>query len=309
MITVLTGENDYAIRIKLSSIIAEFRSSNGDSIERFSGFETLDFGDVVNAIRSISLFDNKKLVIISDFSKSKNILDNIEGINSQIADSTKLILVDSKLDKRTSAYKFLKINANLIVFNNLDLVSLQNWVLAKFKEQGSTISPASAAYLIERVGQNQQQLDKEVEKLCLSGQSITNELIDRMAEQTPKGKIFDLLEVLFLGKLEKAWGLYKGQRAQGEAPQKIIAMIVWQLQQFTLAIYANPKTTNTLVKSGMSSYTAQKSLQAVSNISKADLRFYISRLSEIDAQSKTSADVESALEVYFSEITDRLAIS
>jgi len=80
-------------------------------------------------------------------------------------------------------------------------------------------------------------------------------------------------------------------------------MITWQLQQLTLAVFAPSKTVDTLVRAGMSPYSAQKALQMAKHITPKDLRFYITELAAIDAMSKTNADIESALSVYFSEVT------
>jgi hypothetical protein len=83
-------------------------------------------------------------------------------------------------------------------------------------------------------------------------------------------------------------------------------MIVWQLQQLTLAIFSPNKSVNDLVEAGVSPYSAKKALSLGNNISKSDLVFLVNELAEMDLQSKTNADVESALEVYFSEVVERI---
>jgi DNA polymerase III delta subunit len=127
-----------------------------------------------------------------------------------------------------------------------------------------------------------------------------------LIEPNPQSKVFDMLEALFSGNMARAQELYRDQRSQGEEPQKLLAMITWQLQQLTQAVFAPIQSVETLISSGMSPYLAKKALHLARKISKKDLQFYVTELAEIDMQSKTNADIESALTVYFSEVTYRI---
>jgi DNA polymerase III delta subunit len=189
-------------------------------------------------------------------------------------------------------------------FDDLQPYELEHWAIELAKNLGVKLSSADAKYLVDRVGPNQQQLSQEINKLSLNGSEISRKSIEELVEPNPQSKVFDMLEALFSGNYKKAQELYEDQRSQGEEPQKLLAMITWQLQQLTLAVYAPVKTVDALVASSkISPYSAQKALHLAKNISKNDLKFYITELANIDLQSKTSADIESALAVYFSEVS------
>jgi DNA polymerase III delta subunit len=83
-------------------------------------------------------------------------------------------------------------------------------------------------------------------------------------------------------------------------------MIIWQLQQLTYAVHSPNQSIEDLTSAGISPYSARKVHNVAKRISKADLKYFITELAEIDAQSKTNADIESALAVYFSEVAGRL---
>lgn len=303
MVFVLTGPNTHLISHELNQRISEFASKHGESIERFDGSEITTIDSVLDAVRSISFLESRKLVIVKDFGQNKDLTERVQEIVEQTADSTELILVDTKLDKRTGAYKYLQKNTDMRVFGELSPQELERWIMAQANEAGAELKPQYARLLIDRAGTNQQLLKSEIDKLILANKQIDKELIELLVEPTPQSKVFSLLEELFQGRAKKAWELYEDQRAQGEEPQKIIGMITWQLQQLVYAMFAPVKTKEVLIEAGMSPYTAQKSLTQIKNITQKNLGYYIQQLALLDAQNKTSADVESALAVYFSDVS------
>jgi DNA polymerase-3 subunit delta len=307
MIVVLTGANTFLLNNFLGKIVSEFTEKSGDSIERFDAQELPNADGILDAVRSISFLEPKKLVIVRDFAQNKDVVLKIEDIIKNTADSTDLVLLDQKLDKRTSMFKFLKKECDVRSFDPLQPHELEKWFALQANEFGADISTQNIRFIIDRTGPNQQLLHSELEKLTLHTKTITKEDIEMLVEPTPQSVVFEMLEALFSGDARKAHELYIDQRAQGEEPQKLLAMITWQLQQLTLAVFSPNKTTASLTALGMSPYSAQKTLKLAANISKSDLKFFITELADIDMQSKTSADVESALAVYFAEVTERLS--
>lgn len=307
MIVVLTGNNEYLIGLELRKLVDDFVAMSGDSIEKFDGAEIESADAVIDAVRSISFLDPKKLVIVRDFSKNKEIIDNIESLIDQTADSTDLILLDPKLDKRTSVYKFLKANTDFVNLDTLNPHELEKWLADEAKNLQLKISKDNIRFLINRVGPNQQLLSQEIIKLSLVNGEVDKNIIENLIEPSPQSSVFDMLEALFTGNLKKAHKLYIDQRAQGEEPQKLIGMITWQLQQLASALYSPIKSVDYLVaNSKISPYSARKALSLSSKMSISDIKFCIDELLQVDTLSKTSADVESALAVYFTEVSEKL---
>jgi DNA polymerase-3 subunit delta len=306
MIVVMTGSNSFALHAEMHKIIDEFVRKHGNSIEWFDGNEITNADGVLDAVRSISFLEPRKLVIVRDFAQNKDIFGKIETIIEQTADTTDLLLIDPKSDKRTSMFTYLKNNTEIRKYDNLKPYELENWLKSEAKKQEINIGNGEIRFLIERVGQDQQLLSQELNKLALNNNIITKNQIEELVEPTPQSKVFDLLDALFAGNLGKAQDLYADQKSQGEDPYKIESMIVWQLQQLTYAVYSPNQSIEDLTNAGISPYSAQKVHNMAKRISKADIKYFINELAEIDALSKTNADIESALAVYFSEVAGRL---
>jgi DNA polymerase-3 subunit delta len=287
---------------KLTALVAQFTEKHGDSIERFDMQETADVDAVIDAVRSVSFLEPQKMVIVRNFSASKELLEKIEQLISSVADSTQLILVDRSLDKRSSAYKIVRSATECIELFEPNEAELLKWAQEVAKQHGLQMDYQLARYLVDRVGLHQQQLAQEISKLAHAPQPITKVTINELIEETPQSKVFALLDALFRGDLKRTITLYKEQRQQGEEPHKILGMIVWQLEKLTLAVFAPNKTVDTLVSAGMTPFNARKTIELSSTISKAQLANYVDELARTDSVSKKSADIESALMVYFAVV-------
>ena len=302
MIRTLTGKNYYMLQSRLKRLVADFEKRYGDNVERFDGIELEGVDLVLDAVRSLSLFSENKMVVVKSFAQNKDLLSRIESIVESVADTCELVLVDENIDKRSAGYKYLKSNTEFEEFGEVKPFELAKWVYERAKERGLDLGSQEANFLLDRVGPNQMLLDKEIEKLALASGPVTNVVIEELVEKNAQSKVFDMLEALFAGKQKLAWKLYLEQKAQGEDSYKIMGMIVWQLQQLVLAAYAPQKTKSALVEAGVSPYAAEKNLRLASRLSEEQVKSLVVELSDIDYKSKTSADIDSALEAYFTEV-------
>ena len=229
MVIVLTGENGFALDRELKKLTDVYLKENGDlSLEKIDG-ETAEPARIREALISAPFLAPGKLVVIRNLGANKQASEQIEQLFDDLPDTTEVIMVESKFDKRTAYYKFLKKHADLREFPELDPSGLANWLVRAAKEGGGSISPGDARYLVERVGTNQQLLAGELNKLLLYDPEITRATIGLLTDATPQSTIFQLLEAAFAGDRARALKLYDEQRSQKVEPPQIIAMLAWQL--------------------------------------------------------------------------------
>jgi DNA polymerase-3 subunit delta len=302
MVWVIVGDNDYEVRESVSQIVTEHATSYGkDSIERFDGEEIESADMVLDAVRSVSFLTPKKLVLVRSFAQSRDLLENIEAIVDQCADTTTLILTDRKIDKRSNAYKYLSKNTSYKNYEVPDERSLVSWVVEIVAEKEGAIDRAAAQEIVRRVGPNQQLIMQEITKLLTYNPTITQEAVELLIEPMPQSIIFDLLQSAFHGNLSQTYELYRQQRTQGEEPQKIISMLTWQLQQLISVFYAGSDQ-EALKTLKVNPYAARKLSVLLRGVDAQRLRDYVNDLITIDQQTKKNADPESALMVYFAKL-------
>lgn len=268
-------------------------------------------------------YRTKKWLYCAPPSANKKFVEEAEKLLGDLPETTDVIVVEPKLDKRLGYYKYLKKETTFHDFSQLDGNGLVKWLSDTAKEQKGSLSPADARYLVERVGANQQVLANELEKLLIyaaghSEQSeesrsftnvqddkkvttkITRADIDLLTEPAPQSTIFQLLEASFAGNAKRAMQLYQEQRALKVEPPQIVAMLAWQLHVLAVIKTAGEKNSNEIAKEArISPFVVQKSASIARKLSLTDLKKLIADLLKIDVRSKReNIDPDEALQHY-----------
>ena len=298
MITTLAGSNSYGWQHDLRQRVAAFVASEGElGLERLDG-EAVELSRIKEALTSLPFLANKKLVILRAPSANKQFVEQAETILTSTAETTDVVIVEPKLDKRSAYYKYLKKNTDLTEYVELDVNGLAAWLQRSAKEQGGAISSNDARYLVERVGTNQQILFNEINKLLIFAPQVSRATIDSLTEATPQSTIFQLLEAAFSGNAKGALGIYKEQRELKVEAPIIISMLAWQLHIIALVKAGASRSPATIASDAkLSPYVVQKSAAIARDLSLAQIRQMIQGLLDIDVKSKRLLlDIDDALE-------------
>jgi DNA polymerase-3 subunit delta len=233
-------------------------------------------------------------------SLNKQFTDTVETALTDMVDTTDVIVVEPKIDKRSAYYKWLKKEADVREFPEKDELGLGRWLVASAKEQGGVLSPGVARMLVERVGANQQLLASELSKLLTYDPQISRATIELLVEPAPQSKIFDLLDAAFSGRPQRALALYQDQRAQKVDPSQIIAMVAWQLKVLAIVKHAGGRKAADIAREAkLSPYVVQKSEHIAEGLTMAQLKLYASELLSLDERSKRQRiDLDEALQNY-----------
>ena len=296
----LAGENAFGLRHELDRLVGDFVAEHGDlALERLDG-EDAEFARLQEALTSLPFLASKKMVVISRGSANKRFVEQIEKLASELPETTDVILVEPKMDKRSVYYKFLKKSTDFREFIQLDLNGMSRWLVDETKARGGSVNQRDAQYLVERVGLDQQFLSNELEKLLLYQPAITRETIDSLTEPTPQSTIFQLLEAAFAGNGKRAMALYQEQRTLKVEPPQIIAMLAWQLHVLALIKTAGDRSADAVASEAkISPYVVRKSQTISGKLSYAELKQLIADLLDIDVRSKrTALDADEALQNY-----------
>lgn len=293
----MTGANSFLLQQRLRTLVDDFVAANGDmSLEQLDG-EEAEYNRIREALQSLPFLASKKLVVLQTPSANKQFIEHAELLLSGLPDSSDVIIVEPKLDKRTSYYKYLLNNGELQEFTELDESALGKWIVERVVEGGGTISAANARYLIERVSLNQRLISNEIAKLLNYNEQITKDTIDLLVELTPQSSIFDLIDAAFAGRIDRAMNLYDEQRKSNIEPQQIMAMIAWQLHVLALIKLAGDRDPSTIAREAkLNPYVVRKSISVARTITLSELKVLVREVVELDSQLKSqSIDADEAL--------------
>jgi DNA polymerase-3 subunit delta len=304
MVFSLTGNNTFALRNRLNDIVDMFIKEHGElALERIDA-EEVEAQVILDALQNLPFLAAKKMVVVRNLSQNKEGAEKIEQIINAAKEDTELILYESSIDKRTAYFKTLKSKTQLEEFSELDAHGLAKWLVEEAKKRGGELKAADAGYLVDRAGTDQALISNELDKLIIYNPKISRQNIDLLTDPLPQSKVFELLDAAFSGRKSRALELYEEQRAQKVEPQKILAMIAWQLQLLALTKYADGKSTAAIAKDvGMNPYPISKAANLSHKLDEEKFNNMVKFACEIDLKSKTKAyDLDEALKTYITTL-------
>lgn len=292
------------LRAELRRLTQTFLDEFGDmGLERLAADEA-EYDRIRESLQSLPFLAGRKMVVLRGGSANKQFVENAESLLGELPETTDVILVEPKLDKRGSYYKYLKKATDFREFGEPDEHGLARWLAETAKAQGGSLSSADARFLVARAGANQQLLAGELDKLLLYDPKVSRENIELLTEANPQSTIFQLLETAFAGDKKRTLALYAEQRAQKVEPQQIIAMLAWQLHIVCLAKTAGARTPEQAAREAkVSPFVFKKSAGIARKLTLAELKKLVGGLLAIDRRLKReNLDPDEAVQNYLLQI-------
>lgn len=300
MIITLSGDNDFALRDALRELRTAFVAEYTDmGLEQYDGAE-LDPKQVPSIMQALPFLAAKRMVIIKNPSAQKALQEALENVFDAVPDTTDLIIIEQRPDKRTSYYKALQKQTDFRAFKALDERGLAQWLTTEAKNQQGSLSTSDANYLVQRVGANQLLLSNELQKLLSYQSTITRATIDELTERAPQSSIFDLLDAALAGNHKKVLQLYHEQRQQKVEPLAIMAMLAWQLHVLALIKTAGDRNPGDIAaEAKISPFVVRKSMTVAQRCTLEQLKQWIADATHLDIRLKSQPiDADDALQEY-----------
>lgn len=136
---------------------------------------------------------------------------------------------DDKVDKRKKLYKQLNSKAVAAEFSLLKGEQLEDWISAYVRAQKKTMDRSALAYLSAMGSYTLEILANELDKVVLyAGETerITLAMVQEITTKTVEANIFELIDTIGAKKGQKAISLLQDTLYLGEAPLKILALLV-----------------------------------------------------------------------------------
>ena len=300
MIYLLYGTEKYLIDLEINKIIKQHKI-DGINIIKYD-LDIDFFKEVIDDCQTISLFSNKKLIIVdnpfTELSKEdENLLGNY--INSHNLD-TILILRCSKLDERKKIIKLLMKKVTVKEFNNTNLIEKVKNMFDDFDIKNDTIN-----LLIERVGSDLNLLHNEIEKIKIykdNDKNITKEDIISLTHKNIDLDVFKLIDNIVNHDKEKSLELYNELLKNGSEPIAIIVMlanqfrIMYQAKELIKKGYTEKDIASTI---NIHPYRVKLALQNSRSYDSKVLLKYLSDLAQLDIDIKSgNIDKNLGLELF-----------
>ena len=311
MIIFIFGQDSYRSKKKLEEIIDGYKKIHKSGLNLiYIDAKEKEFDVFLNCLKSNSIFDDKKLIILqnafSDKKFQEDFLEDFKKINE--AKDIVVVYENDKVDERTKFFKIFKKEAKCQEFDFLAGAQLNKWVSQEFEKYGSKIDTQAQNTLLNFVGNNLWQLGNEIKKLAFfkNGQLIKNEDVDLQIKSKIENDIFKTIESLANRDKKQSLVYLHEHLENGDNELYILSMIAYQFRNLLIVkeLIDKQEPYNVVAKkSGLHPFVVQKTFYLCSKFSMEQLKKIYQKIFQIDSDIKMGRiDSELALELLIAQI-------
>ena len=311
---LLMGEEDYLINQAKNLLIKALVREGDDMNCTIMESSKIDMRMLEETAGTFPFFAEKRVIILDRTDVIKTGKDAFLDILKNLPDTTCVIICESKVDKKTKTYKWIKKNEYVREFLKKDQSErmMLSWIAAMLGRENKKIRQSDAAYLLERAGNDMYQINNEVAKLISYAgdrEVITREDIDTISTGEVKSKVFEMIDAISSGDKKKALACYNDLLLLKEAPMRILYLIIrqYRILLIILTMRNDRKSDAQIAKeAGISSYAIKRQAARISRYSRRDIEDSIAACVRIEEEIKTGRITDqTGVEVLIIGLADR----
>ncbi len=266
------------------------------------GFELIE-GDaatpdaVAGALSAMTFALGRRFIVVDGVERWKEKdLDPVEEALRAIPPETTIAFF-AREDTRLKAPKRLadavrKAGGDVSAEESVKPWELPKWVMARARELGLQLEPDAARALVQHVGDRQQRLQRELEKLALGVGSeglIDAGQIEELTAPSAERKAWSLADALVSGDAGAATRVFLALRAQGE---RVPGLLYWMAQrvrtahEIALAVEAGQAPAQIKRKLRMPSRAADRLIADAQRAGSDKLRAAIEQIADLELASR-----------------------
>jgi len=310
MIIFLYGEDTFRSSQKLNEIISHYKEIHKSGLNlRFVDLEKEDFQGFKNEAKTISMFDEKKLIVLKHVFLNKEFQEDFLENSKYFINSEDVVLFfEEGVPENKKFFKFLEKKAKSQEFKILEGYQLKNWIRKEFEKYKARIEINALDQLIEFVGNDLWQMENEIKKLSSfkNGKTIKKEDVEVLVKSKIETDIFETIESLASKNKKKALELIHQHLEKGDSPLFLLSMINFQFRNLLIIkdliekgkpYYAFQKIT------GLHPFVIKKSSFQAQRFSLQELKKIYQKIFQADLNIKTGKlDPQTALDLFIAEI-------
>lgn len=202
--------------------IDEFQADEGNSV------------DVINAANTMAFLGGLRLVLVHDVHRwSEEDERRIVAYLASPAPDACLALVGEKLPATNIVRTAVAKVGDVLEYDAPRKAKFTDWVLNQAARLRLDLGSAEARMLIERIGEHQHMVLRELEKLAVyAGPGrVTAADIEAVCSRTPEASIFELVDALAAGEGAAAFRSLEELYDAGEKPAGLFYRVLWHFEK------------------------------------------------------------------------------
>ena len=308
MIYVFLGNEINLLKRRIDGLKRELNINNIIEYD----FDDSNIIDILNEANYVDLFNEKKLIIVSNFSfkkvkdaYEKELLRYIDNMNDNV-----IILkcIDESLDERKNITKKLREKCKVEEIKKMDYKELHEYITNMFVSNNKKITYNQVKEILNRCEYNDDLAINETEKLLLyklGEDVITDDDIDKVVSKSSEKEIFTLSDAVMEKNLKQIFNSYNILIRSGIEPVVLIDNLARQFRTlYQVKILCKTMDEKEISrKLGLNPYVVKKAHENVNNYEEEELINNLYELSNLDIDIKVKGlDKYKVLENFFLKI-------
>jgi DNA polymerase-3 subunit delta len=308
MIFLLYGEDNYSSREKLRDMVERYKKANKSGLD-LKYLESVSFQDLLDENQQNSIFNEKKLLVVSNSITDKYFKESFLKDYKKLADGQNIIVfLENKLAANDACLKIFDKFGKRQEFPVLSGEKLKKWIKDRLGEFGASISQTALNKLMMAGEGDLWLLSNEIKKLAAfrGGKMIEDKDVDLLVQSKIGTDIFKTIDAIALKNKKAAISLLHNHIEKGDAPLYLLSMIAFQFRNLLVVkdlmekgkpYYSIPKLTK------LHPFVVKKSYESAQRFSYLELKKIYQKIFQVDFSIKTGKlKPEEALDMFISEI-------
>ena len=237
-----------------------------------------------------TLFSEKRLVVVKRLSENTQVWGILPEWLERMDDDVTLVLVEDKLDKRTTTYKWLRRHADIresASWTGRDIGKAEEWARAEAKRLGFSLTHALAKVLVGRTGPDQWRIFHSLEKLALAD-DLNEAVIHQVADVNPEENVFGLLETALKGDVARVREQI-GHLRQTEDAYRVSSLLASQIIQLAALAFSDQPTAIVAKDIGAHPFVLSKLAPYARKMGRNRARVLLEKAARMDKDMKSTS--------------------
>ena len=308
MIYVFLGNEVNILKRKIDTLIKEL---NIDNIINYD-YDDYNIIDILNEVNYVDLFNDKKLIIVSNFSfkkikekEEKEFIKYIDNMNDNII---VFKCIDSSLDERKTLTKKIREKCKIEELKKMDYKSLHEYITNMFTKNNKKITYNQVKEILNRCEYNDDFAINETEKLLLyklGEEVITDEDIEKVISKNTEKEMFTLTDAVMKKNIKQIYESFNILIKSNIDPVVIIDSLEKQFRTlYQVKILSQTMNEKDIVKKlGINAYVVKKTYENINYYNEMEILDNLYELSNLDIDIKINGlDKYKVLENFFLKI-------
>ncbi len=308
MIYVFLGSEVNLLKRKIDDLIKESSINNIINYD----YDEYNIIDILNEVNYVDLFNDKKLIIVSNFSfkkmKEKDEKEFIKYIDNMNDNVIVFKCIDNSLDERKTITKKLREKCKVEEIKKMDYKQLHEYITNMFAKNNKKITYNQVKEILNRCEYNDDFAINETEKLLLyklGEEVITDEDIEKVVSKNSDKEIFTLSDAVMKKNIKQIYESYNILIKSNIDPVVIIDSLERQFRTlYQVKVLSKTMSEKDIVrKLRINAYVVKKAYENINNYKEEEIINNLYELSNLDIDIKINGlDRFKVLENFFLKI-------